>query len=143
MMGAPGQLPTHYLPASVQELVEVVGVSAALAIVEERGGITLCVPTVAASDHWLSGLIGLPALTALVERYRGEEIEIARCAAAMRAIQEQQIVAEAGAGASNATLARRYGYTERGIRKLRRRVEGELADASAQGQLFAFETAGG
>ena len=141
-MGVPGQIPTHYLPASIQELIEVVGVSAALAIVEERGGITLCVPTQALPDHWLVELIGLAALTALVERYRGEEIEIARCAAAMRAIQEQQIVREAEAGASNATLARRYGYTERGIRKLRRRVEGELADATAQGQLFAFEAVG-
>jgi DNA-binding CsgD family transcriptional regulator len=61
----------------------------------------------------------------------------------MRAIQEQQIVREAEAGTSNATLARRYGYTERGIRKLRRRVEGDLAVDGAQGQLFAFETAGG
>ncbi|WP_277400056.1 hypothetical protein [Candidatus Vondammii sp. HM_W22] len=41
---------------------------------------------------------------------------------------------------SNAILSRRYGYTEHGIRKLRRRVEGELKDA-AQGQLFGFKVA--
>ncbi|WP_275100128.1 hypothetical protein [Sedimenticola hydrogenitrophicus] len=143
MMGAPGQIPAHYLPDSVQELIEVVGLAATLVIVEERGGIRLCVPARATPDHWLADRIGMPALTALVERYQNEEIEVARCVAALRAVQEQQIVREAEAGASNATLARRYGYTERGIRKLRRRVEGELADATAQGQLFAFETAGG
>ncbi len=139
-IGTPGQISTHCLPTSIRELIKVVGLSAALVIVAERGGIRLCVPTQATADHWLSPLIGLPALTALVECYRGEEIDIARCVAALRAVQEQQIASEAAAGLSNATLARRYGYTERGIRKLRRRVEGELTLADRQGQLFALET---
>ncbi|WP_241085755.1 Mor transcription activator family protein [Candidatus Vondammii sp. HM_W22] len=134
------QLNPDYLPTSIQELIEVVGLAAALVIVAERGGVRLCVPAQAAADHWLAPLIGLPALTALVERYRGEEIDIARCVAALRAVQEQQIASEAAAGVSNASLARRYGYTERGIRKLRRRAEDELTLADRQGQLFASET---
>lgn len=142
MMGAPGQISIHYLPESIQELIEVVGWPATLVIVEARGGVRLCVPSQATADHWLAERIGMQALIALVERYRGEEIEVARCAAAIRAGQERQILREASAGASNATLARQYGYTERGIRKLRRRVEREQANACAQGQLFAFEASG-
>jgi len=59
----------------------------------------------------------------LCKIYGGDMIEIDRCAAAIRATLEARIAREHDAGASNSELARRYGYTERGIRKLRRRVE--------------------
>ncbi|MDH5185404.1 MAG: hypothetical protein OEX12_16110 [Gammaproteobacteria bacterium] len=123
-----------HLPASVQELIDVVGMAAALVIVEERGGIRLCVPSTVNADHWLVPLIGMEALRALVNYYSREEIEIPLCAEALRAAREQQIHALAAAGTSNAELARQYGYTERGIRKLRRRVEGIRDDG--QGDLF-------
>ncbi|MDT8383021.1 MAG: Mor transcription activator family protein [Gammaproteobacteria bacterium] len=113
------------LPASVQDLVEVIGLAAALVIVEERGGIRLCVPTRVRHDHWLMDGIGAQAFNNLVDMYAGEEIEIPRCHAAMRALREQEIV---NAGESNSQLARRYGYTERGIRKLKRRVGDKAPD---------------
>lgn len=116
-------LPAEHLPPSVVELIDVVGLAAALAIVEERGGIKLYVPVKADPDHWLAALIGITALEAMVAYYQGDEIEVPRCAEALRAARELQIATEAAAGDSNATLARRHGYTERGIRKLRRRVE--------------------
>ncbi|MDH5185200.1 MAG: hypothetical protein OEX12_15060 [Gammaproteobacteria bacterium] len=122
------------LPASVQELIDVVGMADALKIVEERGGTRLCVPTKAKYDHWLAALIGMDGLKVMVEYYRGEEIEIPRCAAALRSLKELKILAQAADGNTNAQLAREYGYTERGIRKLRRRVEGEQDDS--QGDLF-------
>lgn len=127
--------PDH-LPASALELVDVVGLDAALAIVEARGGVAFYVPVTARPDHWLAGIIGLPALEKLVAYYQGDEIEVPRCAAALRAAREQQIAAEYAAGDSNATLARRYGYTERGIRKLRRRVEDQQKQDERQGGLF-------
>lgn len=140
MMYAPGAIPEHHLPASVRELVEVIGLAAALAIVEARGGVRLSVPTKATAEHWLAELIGLEALEALVAVYAREEIEVPRCAAALRTLQERRIVAEFERGASNAELARKYQYTERGIRKLRRRVEGEIQGETAQGSLFAFDS---
>lgn len=135
----PGAIPLHHLPASVQDLVDVIGLPAALAIVEARGGVRLSVPAQATADHWLAELIGLPALEALVAVYAREEIEVPRCAAALRALREREIVAEYERGASNAELARKYQYTERGIRKLRRRVEGDTN--AGQGDLFAFACA--
>lgn len=127
--------PDH-LPASVTELVDVVGMDAALAIVDARGGIAFYVPMTAQPGHWLATLIGMIALEKLAAYYQGDEIEVPRCAAALRAVREQQIAAEHAAGDSNATLARRYGYTERGIRKLRRRVEVEQERDELQGGLF-------
>lgn len=126
------------LPQSIQELIDIVGIKAALIIVEERGGIRLPVPVEVNQGHWLYTAIGKEAFTALVEYYAGEEIEIPRCSTAMRAIKDHHIAAAANQGASNAELAREFGYTERGIRKLRRRVEKHQKQAfdKNQHQLF-------
>jgi Mor family transcriptional regulator len=114
------------LPSRIADLVDVIGLKAALVIVELRGGIRLTVPKKAAPEHWLAEHIGLDALAKLSKVYGGETIEIDRCAAAIRAVYEARIVREHDSGSSNSDLARRYGYTERGIRKLRRRVQGRV-----------------
>jgi len=118
------------LPTRVAELVDVVGLPAALKIVELRGGGRLEVPKHVKSGHWLVEHIGLEALTKLVAYYNGERIEIDRCADLLRAIQERIIVAAHDNGASNWQLAQQYGYTERGIRKLRKRVESQQPSAN-------------
>ncbi len=122
------------LPSRTQELVKVIGIQAALKLVEIRGGIRLSVPTRAKPEHWLVAEIGLEALQSLVGYYQGEEIEIDRCVKALRAIKEQAILEDFQQGLSNTKLARKYAYTERGIRKLRRRVE--KTEISAQIDLF-------
>ncbi|WP_301181602.1 Mor transcription activator family protein [Thalassolituus sp. UBA3500] len=116
----PEHIEQNLLPESIRDIIDLVGISAALRIVEERGGIRLYVPKTPAVNHWLSDLIGLDNMTALVNVYAGEEIEIPRCAAALKAIKDHEIATAEG---SVTELARRYGYTERGIRKIRRRVE--------------------
>ena len=118
-------LPIEYLPQSVIDLVDVVGLPAALVIVQERGGIRLCVPVTATRDHWLAKAIGMEAFARLVEVYAREEIEIPRCVDAMRALRAQEIAAS---DKSAAELARQHGYTERGIRKLKKRVSGQIND---------------
>jgi Mor family transcriptional regulator len=127
----PEHIDTSLLPESIRDMTDIIGISAALRIVEERGGIRLYVPKIAQMTHWLSELIGYTALCALVEIYAGEEIEIPRCAAALKAMKDQEI---ANAQGSVTEIARRYGYTERGIRKIRRRVE--LQGGSEQIGLF-------
>ena len=122
------EMPVDWLPPSLRELVAVIGLDATLRIVEQRGGVRLVVPSRARPGHWLAELIGLEALERLVDVYGREEIDIPRCAGALRAIRARQIAAEHAAGVSNAQLARRYGYTERGIRKLRRRIESASSD---------------
>jgi len=122
-MFIPGQLPAHRLPDSVQDLVDLIGLTAALAIVEKRGGIRLCVPTRVTRDHWLATAIGLEAFGVLVNVYSGEEIDVPRCVEALRAVRELAIFNDSmNYGLSQAQLARKYHYTERGIRKLLQRV---------------------
>jgi len=128
------QIDSTLLTRRTQELLSVIGISAALVSVEIRGGIRLSVPTQAKTDHWLVQHIGHTALQRLVDYYRGEEIEIDRCVRALSAVKEQTIMEESALGLSNAQLARKYGYTERGMRKLRRRVES--IDPSPQIDLF-------
>jgi len=111
------------LPSRIADLVDVVGPKAALTIVELRGGARLYVPSKATAEHWLAEHIGIEALQQLSKIYGGEWMEVDRCAALLRAAFEAKVVAEFDRGASNCELALRYGYTERGIRKLRRRVE--------------------
>lgn len=119
------------LPVVAQEFIELIGIQHTETIIRERGGIRLYVPSHAKQDHWLAKLTSLDALKQLVARYGGDAIDIPRCDAAIRAIRELEIV---NADESNATLARRYNYTERGIRKLKKRV-GKQAD-DRQGKLL-------
>ncbi len=111
------------LPRRIAELVDVVGLTAALKLVELRGGVRLEVPKRAKPEHWLVPHIGIEALTKLAAYYSGECIEIDRCAKVLKLLKEREIVAEFAGGLSNAQLARKYQYTERGIRILRKRVE--------------------
>lgn len=115
------------LPDTVRDLVDVIGIKAAMCIVEKRGGIRLYVPKAAKDDHSLSMLIGLDNLEELVKIYGGEEIEIPRCEKALRAVQQRQIISELQTG-SSAEVALKHGYTERGLRLMKRRAEarGEL-----------------
>ncbi|NVK42133.1 MAG: hypothetical protein HWE39_12905 [Oceanospirillaceae bacterium] len=117
------ELSIFHLPESIQEMVEVIGLNATLLIVEERGGIRLCVPTRVKDENWLTKLIGKEAMIKLVEYYCGEEIDIPRCASSIKAAQDQKIFEKLKAGVSQAKLAREFGYTERGIRKLKKRLE--------------------
>lgn len=121
-MFAPGVQP-DYLPQSVIELIDVVGLNAALNIVEQCGGTRLFVPKKMKKAHWLLTSIGAEQFEKLIAVYQGMEIEIPRCYAAMAALREREIYASAAAGATNSELAREFGYTERGIRKIKRRVE--------------------
>lgn len=117
------ELCLEYLPESVQEMIEVIGLQATLLIVEERGGIRLCVPRSVKDTNWLTQLIGRESMIKLVDYYCGEEIDIPRCASAIKAAQDQKIFEKLKEGVSQAALAREFGYTERGIRKLKKRLE--------------------
>lgn len=134
------ELPEELLPQSVRDLVEVIGLTAALALVEERGGTWLRVPKRTNEDHWLADIIGLPALQSLVRIYNGEAVNIPRCVEALRSLRERQIVAELDSGVLCREVAVKYGYTEDGLRKLRRRVIGEIQLQSSQGDMFAPRT---
>ncbi|OOZ41642.1 hypothetical protein BOW53_02890 [Solemya pervernicosa gill symbiont] len=128
--------PLEHFPQSIQDLADVVGIDGVLKIVEARGGIWLYVPRKANDDHWLARLIGFPALQQLVKIYAGEEIEIPRCAKSLKRAKDLEIANGIKEGASGAQLARQHHYTERGIRKVKRRLKERGEIEEQQGDLF-------
>ena len=134
MMSIPGLNP-DYFPQSVRELVDVIGLEPTLKLVNERGGTRIFIPVKTDSKHWLNDCIGAEAFTKLVAVYQGMELELPKCQAALLALREEQIAQEFENGATNAELALKYGYTERGIRKLRNRLE-QRVFFNAQQDLF-------
>lgn len=102
------------LPASLRELVEVIGLPAALALVEHWGGIRLWVPVELRDDHPLIARLGRDAAERLVQHYAGETISVPRCAAALRRMRDRRI-RERYQHETAASLAREYGCTERWI----------------------------
>ena len=136
MMGFPGLVPA-YLPELIRELIGLIGEEATGKIVEARGGITLCVPVDARPGHWLRGLIGDEAFERLVEEYRGIELYIPRCTKALQKLREAEIVADHEAGMGTVELARKYGYSDRGIRLMLQRAR----EASTHQQPDLFDEA--
>jgi len=134
-MFTPGIQP-DYLPQSIIDLIDVIGLQDALTLVEQRGGAWIDVPVKAKPDSALVQHIGFESLQKLVRVYQGTRVEIPRCHAALKAMQEEEIISAAQAGESNVSLALRFGYTDRGIRKLRRRVNARQGIKSAQQELF-------
>jgi hypothetical protein len=105
-----------HLPETVLEMVELIGMPAALKIVESYGGVRLYVPQTIVPDHPLEQLIGRTNAEKLAARYGGEHhFDIPRCVEAARHARDDAIAAEFLAGASYRTLAQRYRLTERSI----------------------------
>lgn len=108
------------LPSSARELADLIGIDATYKIVEARGGIRLCVPRIVQNDHWLIPLIGQEAFERLVAYFSGEELDIPMCALALNRARARSLLRS---GASVADTARKLGYSERGMRRLKRTLE--------------------
>lgn len=116
------------LPASVAELVDLIGLDKAMKLVKTLGGTTFPVPKRATSlgelrYNMLADVVGVDAADALVKHYGGDELYIPRCAAALQAARDAEIneafVAETRTGRSAAdvvfSLARRYKLSDRRV----------------------------
>ncbi|MGD9611234.1 MAG: Mor transcription activator family protein [Desulfovibrionaceae bacterium] len=116
------------LPASVAELVDLIGLQTAMRLVRSLGGTTFPVPRVLTSQgrrryEMLADVVGSEAADAIVKRYGGDDLYIPRCAAALQAARDAEIneyfVTETNKGRSSAEvvfhLARRYKLSDRRI----------------------------
>ena len=116
------------LPASVAELVDLIGLDKAMKLVRTLGGTTFPVPKRATSlgelrYNVLADVVGVDAADVLVRRFGGDELYIPRCAAALQAARDAAIndtfVVETRAGRSSAdvvsVLARRYKLSDRRV----------------------------
>lgn len=103
------------LPQSAVEIVDVVGVEAALRLVEAWGGVRLYVPQQMPEDHLLVSTLGRAESDELASRYGGECIQVPRCLHALRAVRNCHMRRERARGDSPALLALRYRLTERQV----------------------------
>ena len=112
-----------YLPSSAQDLVELIGLDAALELIKARGGTQVRLPKTATPEHYLTGIIGYEALETLCTVYGGDTLEPPRCVNALRALRDAAILRDHREGQTIAALALKNQMTERGITKVLRRIE--------------------
>lgn len=131
------------LPASVQQLIELVGAGPALALVRAFGGNVIKVPSRDREEGRLRArlveVMGGPAAALFIDRYSGETLSIARCAAAARDERDRAIIAAYDRGASVARLATEHLMTERQVRTILKRVPGEAGQFLVAGEALQSE----
>lgn len=104
-----------YLPPSLKELVDVIGLTAAQKLVSAYGGTRLVVPMKMPESHPLAQLLGLEAARKLSAHYAHERMDVPVALAAIRAVRDQTIRDEHREGVSARRLALRFQLTERRV----------------------------
>ncbi len=114
MIGA-SELDLLDLPQSLTEVVDAVGLAAALALVERAGGTRVYVPVQFDAGHFLAAWLGETDAARLVENFGGELLIVPRCLAAMRNVRDRQIRAKRKEGTRVSDLALQYRLTDRQV----------------------------
>lgn len=103
------------IPASLQEIAEVVGDDNAMKMVQAYGGTRVFVPQSVGAQHKLSTLLGFEQAKKLSRTFGGEPLTIARCTMLLKHRRNEEIRKKYDEGASVHELVREYGLTERRI----------------------------
>jgi Mor family transcriptional regulator len=111
------------LPGELAEIGRLIGVASCIKLVETWGGRRLYIPAHVTNGHPLAELLGLDVAMALCTAYAGERPEIPRAQGWRQTIKAHAIALARASGLSQAEVARQYGMTERGVRKVERRAE--------------------
>lgn len=111
------------LPRLAQELVEVMGEVPAMQLINAMGGLYLCVPgwplkRPSTRFDRLVEIVGEEAAIKYSERWGDVEIQVPKCAAAMRLVRNRDITRRYEAGEPVQDICRRYDVSERHFWKL-------------------------
>lgn len=121
------------LPGALAEIAAVAGEDAALAVAAARGGTQVYIPPAPDRDHWLSRLVGHKAALAIADRLTcgigsiridlplGPKGQAARARAKVDRLIEQGELSERD-------IARATGYTIRGVRRRRAKLNAQPDD---------------
>lgn len=127
--------PLENLPESLRQLIELVGVAAALSLVSAFAGNVIQIPLRSRPGGMmrerLVHLMGEPLAERLIQSYAGERMPIPRCVQALRDARDREIIGAYDAGASVVTLTARYALTERQIRTILKRSPRQTIDGLA------------
>lgn len=117
---------TVQLPASLDEVLEVIGEAATLKMIDSYGGTTPRLPAKrnVNAKHPMTLIIGLEALEQLVKQLGGgRHVYIPRCAAGLRSKRDREIVQKYEAGTSVDQLAMQYRLSDRQIWSILKKTE--------------------
>ena len=89
-MCAPKLVP---LPSTAQEIADVIGREATLAIASKASNRCIYVPRGDAPEHWIARLIGLPLFEKLQHEFGGMQLPIAKCSEIARAERKAGVIA--------------------------------------------------
>ncbi len=103
------------LPASMADLVDIIGLPAVLSLMKTFGGTEVWVPQKLSHAHDLVRAIGPEAAQTLCEYMAGERCKVPRGADITREIRNRAIRRERREGAKLAELALRYEVTDRQV----------------------------
>ena len=120
------------LPPRVRALVKLLGVDAALALLEARGGVPLYIPKsieTARSYRWANAL-GSDALKALCEEFGGLSVELPKADSILRQMRNAAILRDATRGVSTTTLAQEHRLCRRQVINILRAADSEGAAAA-------------
>lgn len=110
------------LPKFVRDVVDLVGLPAAMALVNAYPGLRLKVPFGLRESHVrtrLAGIMGTEAADTFIAVYAGNDLLIPRCADALRAARNQAIIGAYDRGEKSVSqLALDYSLTDRQIRSI-------------------------
>lgn len=135
------------LPATIQELVRVIGHGKAMALVREFGGDNLAVPRTEEADLWhaLVEVIGEAATRRLAAEWGGEYLYISLCTGALKAERRRKLIAryerliKEGHSSRGAVSILVREFSPIAYRTVERIINSPLPEATelaTQGQLF-------
>ena len=111
---------TERLPRRVQELIDLIGWSETLKLLNARGGTAVYFPKEPAKAHDLKNLVSPASLGVLCHALGGREaaIRLPKPDKMLLHLRNEAIIRQARAGASPSSLAISYGLTDRMIQKI-------------------------
>ena len=112
------------IPESMSAVVDAIGVSATISVIQVFSGTRLYVPLAAnmGDEHPLCRLLGRPLAEKLCHAIRGDYVLVPVFRALNREELERDIAARAKSGESYASIARSHRMSERAIHAIVRRV---------------------
>lgn len=116
------------LPPLAAEMIEVMGDQATMQLVNEMGGLYLCVPAwplkrPSARYQRLEEIVGPEAAQRFADRWGNREIQVPKCAKALRLVRDRAIARAYDDKVPVPEIARRHNLTERHIWKVLKRPD--------------------
>jgi len=126
---------TIKLPASLDEVIEVIGESSTLQLINAFGGTTQRLPAMrnAVEQHEMAVIIGMEKLHQLIKAIGASRyVYIPRCADGLRQKRDREIVKRFSESNTVEQLAREYGLSDRQVWNILKKTEMD----DGQTQLF-------